>query len=298
MFVKRSKIVDGLLIEDSDLCNLSYAWSHGCGHSNTLPFVFELAKLIKPQVSVIIGTGDGIIPRLIREAQIASCVKDSKVYLIDLGSNMGAKPDKIHNAKSLFRTLYPEIIVFKGKSIPEGLYFIEKEVKEINLLWIDGDHSYNGSMKDFNNFSKFIKEDGLIFIHDTAPNGAENIQPNWCGVDKTIENIRKYKKEFEIINFTPTNKIKLGTGLAIIKRNPKKIKKIDDDRFLNNNKKIIGKNWCYLHTKQFLLRQKFLASFLNDSEFVLDIGCYPVTVGCYLDHNRYLAVDPLYPIED
>jgi hypothetical protein len=37
---------------------------------------------------------------------------------------------------------------------------------------------------------------------------------------------------------------------------------------------------------------------LLDSEFVLDIGCYPSTVGKYLNHKKYLAVDPLYPQND
>lgn len=284
-------------MEDLDLHQLKYAWSHGVGHSNTLPFVFELVKLIKPQISVIIGTGDGLIPRVIREAQIASGVVDSKTYLIDLGSTMGAMPERIHDTNSLFRTLYPEIIVFKGHSVPEGLYFTKQEIGEINLLWIDGDHSYKGSRKDFDNFSQLVTEDGLIFLHDTAPNGAGNAQPSWCGVDRTIEYINLLNKKFEIVNFTPTNKVKLGTGIAIVKKKSEK-NKIDCFSFLNNTSKLKGKNWDYLHTKQFLLRQKFLASFLNDSEFVLDVGCYPVTVGCYLNHDRYLAVDPLYPIEN
>lgn len=298
MFKKRSEIVDGSLLEDLDLHQLKYAWSHGVGHSNTLPFVFELVKLIKPQISVIIGTGDGLIPRVIREAQIASGVVDSKTYLIDLGSTMGAMPERIHDTNSLFRTLYPEIIVFKGHSVPEGLYFTKQEIGEINLLWIDGDHSYKGSRKDFDNFSQLVTEDGLIFLHDTAPNGAGNAQPSWCGVDRTIEYIQKYRREFELVNFAPTNKLKLGAGLAVVKKKLGQIKNLDSISFINNTTKVVDKNWDYLHTKQFLLRQKFLASFLNDSEFVLDVGCYPSTVGSYLNHNRYLAVDPLYPIEN
>lgn len=219
MFPKRSAIIDGILIEDKNLNNLYYTIGHGMGRASTLPFVFELAKFIKPQISVIIGTGDGVIPRLIREAQVSSGLEHSKVYLIDLGATMGAMPHLIHDVNSLFRKLYPEIIVFKGHSVPDGIEFIKNEVKTIDLLWIDGDHSYEGSKKDFDNFSPLVKNNGLIFLHDTAPYGAGNPQPSWCGVDKTIEYIQECRsKEFELINFTPTMELRLGTGLAIVKK--------------------------------------------------------------------------------
>lgn len=297
MFPKRSATMDGVLLEDKDLRNLYYTVSHGIGHASTLPFVFELAKFIRPQVSIIIGTGDGVIPRVIREAQVASGLKHSKTYLIDLGRTMGAMPELIHDTNSIFRKLYPEIIVFKGHSVPDGIAFIKSEVEEVNLLWIDGDHSYEGSRKDFDNFSPLVADNGLIFLHDTAPCGAGNKQPHWCGVDKTIEYIQRYRKEFELINFTPTMELRLGAGLAVVKKKLG-IKNSDDLSFVNNTTRVVGKNWDYLHSKQFLLRQRFLASLLNDSEFVLDVGCYPVTVGSYLNHDRYLAVDPLYPIEN
>jgi hypothetical protein len=218
MFQKRSTSIDGILLEDKDLNGHYYSAGHGVGSSSTLPFIFELTKLIKPQISVIIGTGEGIIPRLICEAQLSSGVKHSKTYLIDLGARQGAMPHLIHDVNSLFRKLYPEIIVFKGYSVPDGIEFIKSEVKKIDLLWIDGDHSYEGSKKDFDNFSPLVTDNGLIFLHDTAPCGAGNKQPHWCSVDKTIEYIQKERKEFELINFTPSIELRLGTGLAIVKK--------------------------------------------------------------------------------
>ena len=112
MFPQRQLIINEQIVIDTTIENLAYAESHGVFSSNTLPVIFELAKFIKPKVCVIIGTGDGIIPRVIREAQIKSLVNHSKTYLIDLGETMGAMPDKIHNTESVFRKLYPEIIVF------------------------------------------------------------------------------------------------------------------------------------------------------------------------------------------
>lgn len=218
MFPQRQLIINEQIVIDTPIENLAYAESHGVFSSNTLPVIYELAKFIKPKVCVIIGTGDGIIPRVIREAQIKSLVNHSKTYLIDLGETMGAMPDKIHNTESVFRKLYPEIIVFKGYSSPDGFNFISKLETTIDLLWIDGDHSHLGSLSDFYYYSKLINENGLIFFHDTAPNGAGEIQPSWCGVDKTIKFIKENYKNFECINFTKTNWLNLGSGFAIVKK--------------------------------------------------------------------------------
>ena len=218
MFVQRTLITDHGTLIDTKIENLAYAESHGVFGSNTLPIIFELAKFIKPKVCVIIGTGDGIIPRVIREAQVKSLSCESKTYLIDLGETMGAMPDKIHNTESVFRKLYPEIIVFKGYSSPDGFNFISKLESTIDLLWIDGDHSHMGSLSDFYYYSKLISENGLIFFHDTAPNGTNKLQPSWCGVDKTIEFIKKNYKNFDCINFTKTNWLNLGSGFAIVKK--------------------------------------------------------------------------------
>lgn len=218
MFPQRTLNCENNILIDTPIEELAYAESHGVFGSNTLPIIFELARFIKPKVCVIIGTGDGLIPRVIREAQIKSQVPDSKTYLIDLGETMGAMPNKIHNIESLFRKLYPEIIVFKGYSTPNGFNFISKLESKIDLLWIDGDHSHVGSLNDFTYFSKLISENGLIFFHDTAPNGAGKIQPSWCGVDKTIEYIKENYKNFECINFTKTNWLDLGAGFAIVKK--------------------------------------------------------------------------------
>ena len=39
--------------------------------------------------------------------------------------------------------------------------------KPINILHIDGFHTYEAVKNDFNNWSKFVQEDGIILFHDT-----------------------------------------------------------------------------------------------------------------------------------
>lgn len=219
--IKRRQISRDNLI-DKDITEMEYSLSHGVDKNNTLESIFSLTKMKKPKVCVIIGSGCGLIPRIIREAQIDSKAANSKTYLIDLGHSMGAIPDLIHNPKSLFQTLYPEIIIYKDYSCPNGLEFIKSKENSIDILWIDGDHSYKGSKQDFESYSELVDDNGLIFMHDTAPNGINNQQPEWCGVNKTIEYIKEaYNTKYEVLNFTKSNTFDPGMGFAIIKKNLK-----------------------------------------------------------------------------
>jgi hypothetical protein len=43
--------------------------------------------------------------------------------------------------------------------------------RSIDILHIDGYHSYDAVLKDFTNWSPFVKEDGIIIFHDiNVPN--------------------------------------------------------------------------------------------------------------------------------
>jgi cephalosporin hydroxylase len=39
----------------------------------------------------------------------------------------------------------------------------------LDLLFIDGDHSFEGVAADFNNYSPLVKNNGLILFHDIVP---------------------------------------------------------------------------------------------------------------------------------
>ena len=41
--------------------------------------------------------------------------------------------------------------------------------KNIALLWIDGDHTYEGAKMDFDCWDPFVKVGGIIAVHDTLP---------------------------------------------------------------------------------------------------------------------------------
>jgi len=66
----------------------------------------------------------------------------------------------------------------------------------VDFLFIDGDHSYDGVMKDFKLYSKFVKSGGLIAFHDIAiDDKAEDV----CEVIKFWNEIKRQYKYEEII---------------------------------------------------------------------------------------------------
>lgn len=42
--------------------------------------------------------------------------------------------------------------------------------QQLDLLFIDGDHSYEGALSDFNRYSQLVRPGGLICLHDVVPN--------------------------------------------------------------------------------------------------------------------------------
>ena len=49
------------------------------------------------------------------------------------------------------------------------------------MVFIDADHSYEQSLKDFLNVKDHVIENGFIFMHDTYPYDPSMAVPSYCG---------------------------------------------------------------------------------------------------------------------
>lgn len=66
----------------------------------------------------------------------------------------------------------------------EGTIFMQGDSKklpkgwdtQIDVLFIDGDHSYKGCLADINTWSPFVKDGGIIFFHDADEGGVGVLQ--------------------------------------------------------------------------------------------------------------------------
>jgi len=79
-----------------------------------------------------------------------------------------------------------KIVILKGYSNQ----FINN-FEQIDLLFIDGDHSQEGCDFDFLNYAPKIKKNGLIAFHDYDPN-REDLGPTWV-INHRILNSDKFR---------------------------------------------------------------------------------------------------------
>jgi predicted O-methyltransferase YrrM len=79
-------------------------------------------------------------------------------------------------------------------------------LKTIDLLFIDGDHTYEGVKKDYEMYSGLVKK-GLIVFHDIC----KHTNVPTCQVDRFWKEVKKGKKTMELID--PMDKTWGGIGV-------------------------------------------------------------------------------------
>jgi hypothetical protein len=147
--------------------------------------------------------------------------------LIDPCNGVGG-PSDVCDDDSFFRThFYPRFI----KDTSENAFynfFIPQDIK-IDILFIDGDHTYEGVKKDFDLYSTILSTNGIIIIHDTDERFEENLIISedqkkdyfkFDGPSKLVKEIQDMPEwniinlfNFHIINTKPSS-----SGLTIINK--------------------------------------------------------------------------------
>ena len=219
-----------------------YRWTHGATdtHMGDGIVVYSLIQHMRAKNCVCIGSGGGYIPRIMTQARIDLYKQNiftgngdynwgdiGTTYLVDPCNGIGG-PSDVSDDNSFYRThFYPRFI----KETSENAFynfFVLQDIK-IDLLFIDGDHSYEGVKKDFDLYSTILSDNGIIIIHDTDERFADNLVITedekkdyfkFDGPSKLIKEIQEDSKwniinlfNFHIINTKPSS-----SGLTIINR--------------------------------------------------------------------------------
>ena len=165
-----------------------YLWTHGATieHMGDGLMVYSIIQHMRAKNCVCIGSGGGYIPRIMTQARID--LHKQKIfegngdynwgdigvtYVVDACNGVGG-PNDLDNEESFYRTtFYPRFI--KSTSV-EAYYdfFVRQDIK-IDVLFIDGDHSYEGVKTDFELYSNIMNDKGIIIIHDTDENYEETL---------------------------------------------------------------------------------------------------------------------------
>ncbi len=235
-------IVDLKYIQDKITTNngtpIEYRWTHGATnkHLGDGLLVYSIIQMMRAKVCVCIGSGSGFIPRIMTQARIDLYNQDifegngdynwgdiGTTYLIDACNGVGG-PNDLDDENSFFRkTFYPRFI--KSTSVDAYYNFFVKQDIQIDFLFIDGDHSYEGVKTDFELYSKLLSDRGIIAIHDTdkeyekaliISEDAKKDYHSFTGPSRFIEELGPEWRLFNFFNEGILKDKPSSTGLTLI----------------------------------------------------------------------------------
>jgi hypothetical protein len=124
--------------------------------------IIHLASILKPKTYVELGIFHcGLFNRMIHYAQDA----------IGVDANPEAERYMARSPKARF-------VSATTSGFAEQL---RRSPIDIDLLFIDADHSKEAVAEDFANFLPFVRPHGVILLHDTHPQDAAATDPERCG---------------------------------------------------------------------------------------------------------------------
>lgn len=194
---------------------VDFTFSGCAGLIKPLQIRFEMVKLLrilvkeKPKYVLEIGTADGGTLFLFSRAASEKAV----ITTIDLpggGFDKGSYPNwKVPLYKS-FASPKQQIHLVQGNTHDQATLEKVKTIlngNQIDFLFIDGDHSYEGVKKDFEMYAPLVKVNSLIAFHDIVTQQLGT----GCLVSKLWNEIKSNYNHLEIIE--SPNQTSCGIGL-------------------------------------------------------------------------------------
>ncbi|MFX1393423.1 MAG: class I SAM-dependent methyltransferase [Promethearchaeota archaeon] len=153
--------------------------------------ISELCKIIskiRAKIILEIGTAQGGTLFLLSKLANSDSVILS-IALPSVGKDQGYFSYRIPFYKSFASNNQKIRLIRKNSHDPATLVKVKKilKEKEIDLLFIDGDHSYEGVKQDFEMYAPLVKKNGIIAFHDIVVIPSEQN----CDVNKFWKEIKK-----------------------------------------------------------------------------------------------------------
>lgn len=140
-----------------------FAWA---GH---IPFAFWLVEALKPKLVVELGTHTGNSFCAVAQA-LEAFAPSGKVYAVDHwkgDDHAGSYSEDVYTElKSYTANLYPDMAVMLRASFDEAISQFDNV--SIDLLHIDGMHTYEAVKHDFESWLPKLSAKGVVIIHDSA----------------------------------------------------------------------------------------------------------------------------------
>lgn len=162
--------------------------------------IVSFANVLKPKTYVELGVYQcSLVNKLIPHVS-------GDLYAVDIKEEAGLFLKK--NKKAHF---------FKGTT-DSFVETLKKNNITIDMLFIDADHRKESVLSDFRNYFPFVKEDGIIFLHDGYPKNRMQTEDGYCSnCWEAIAELGKHTETYEMMT------IPLHPGLTICRKRTKQI---------------------------------------------------------------------------
>ena len=221
-----------------------YRWSHGATdtHLGDGLIIYSIIQYMRAKTCVCLGSGGGFVPRIMTQARkdlhsqnIFEGDSDLNwgdigvTYVVDAMNGIGGKVDWFKEESFFRRTFHPRILSTTTEEAFHN-FFVLNDVK-IDYLHIDAGHSYENVKEDFELYSQLLSPNGIISIHDTDPNFADNYLvtnevkdrgdfDDWHGPIQFVKELKDNPKweTFDLFNFGIVKNKPSSTGLTLVRR--------------------------------------------------------------------------------
>ena len=219
-----------------------YRWSHGAtdSHLGDGLVVYSIIQHMRAKNCVCIGSGGGFIPRIMtiarRDLYKQGIFEGSSdinwgdigaTYLVDACNGIGGFND-LENENSFFRRVFNPRFIKETSENAYYNFFVPQDIK-IDVLFIDGDHSYEGVKLDFELYSKLLAPKGVVILHDSDENYSnsliisEDTKKDYHSFDGPAKFIKELQKNTEwnlvnLFNFHTFTDKPSSSGITIINR--------------------------------------------------------------------------------
>jgi len=162
------------------------------GHRN---FAYDYIANVKPDVVVELGTHYGSSFFAFLQAVEDGLSPNTQIYGIDAwGVVPGNKWTETEYKTDVYDVFLKTLATYNSKAYPLRMFFDEAlnkfEDKSIDLLHIDGTHTYEAVKHDYESWLPKLKDDGVVLFHDISKTSYlhENSSPQFWDELKTNEN--------------------------------------------------------------------------------------------------------------
>lgn len=239
-------LLDFDFIRTNILIEAPWAESHGADHHLYLGaglLYYSFAYAFQCHTIVVLGSGGGFVPRLLRQAQRdlersrlhGQHADEVKFQLILIDAHLPSAgwggTFYAENHETVMRREFSDIR-FIFKTTDEAFEILQSENIQIAYLHVDADHSFTQSYKDFTNYVSLLSPRGIVSFHDTCRNETRSCS---TGVPETLQEIQKHPEVYDL-QFLDAHYLYRGIAFAIRKDAPAlEVSKTDRWNFCRNN---------------------------------------------------------------